>query len=267
MNELHRAWAKQEHAAHFDSRSRFPGFVLVNTYERFNEVRLLNETMRRHSEPCHLLEVGCATGEFYRYLSLRHPNVTYTGCDISKPALERARQKYPAEGRFLETDVDLKSLNNANPDIVFCRDVAHHQPDPLALIRKLYAMAKSLTVMRIRTRDVGPTVYDPALSCQLSYGEWVPYIVLNSKELLGRIKEFSPRPSRIVLVKHYMVLGGQHARHLPKECYFNETLTAESALLIEKRGEGGECEVVEEASAEHFRLGLLNSVLVRLASR
>lgn len=266
MSSLHDAWAQQEHAVHFDALSRLPGFILRQAYERFNEVRLLNQALDDHEGPCSLLEVGCATGEFYRYLRLRHPHVTYVGCDISRPALECARQKYPADGRFIETDTDLKSVSHIKPDVLFCRDVAHHQSDPAAFIRKLYDMSQNLLVMRVRTRDVGETVRDPAVSCQLNYGMWAPYIVVNSTELLKVIEGFQPRPKLIRLVKHYMILGGQHARYLPKECYFKETGTAESALLIEKGDGGGVAQVMSEAMPEQLRLGFLSRALTRLCS-
>lgn len=261
MSNLYDAWGQQEHAIHFDALSRVPGFVLSQAYERFNEVQLLKEALARRPDPCRLLEVGCATGELYRYLRLRHPTIGYVGCDISRPALERARQKYQANGRFIETDVDLRTVSNVKPDILFCRDVVHHQPDPLAFIRKLYDMTQSLLVLRIRTRDVGETVWDPAQSCQLNYDAWAPYIVMNSHALLKAIEEFSPRPKLVRLAKHYMILGGQHARYLPKECYIKETGTAESALLIEKGNGSGSCTITNEAMSENLQFGLVARVL------
>lgn len=265
MSELHRAWASKEHATHFDALRRVPSFVLRQAYERFNEIQLLNALLAQRSGRIRLLEVGCATGELYRYLRSRHPQVSYVGCDISKPALDQAMQKYPGEGRFIQTDVDLHAVSSVKPDIVFCRDVAHHQADPVAFIRKLYAMTASVLVMRIRTRDQGATVYDIASSCQLTYGAWAPYIIVNSAELLDAVRQFEPRPSRVRLVKHHMVLGGQHARFLPKECYLQETGTAESALVIEKCRGIESCAVREEVSAENFQLPIMARVITWLA--
>ena len=121
--------------------------------------------------------------------------------------------------------------------------------------------------MRIRTREVGETVRDPALSCQLNYGVWAPYIVVNSQELLKELAQFIPQPSLVRLVKHHMVLGGQHARYLPKECYFPETGTAESALLIQKGGGAATCLVHEEAKPENLQLGLVARVIAWLSRR
>jgi len=63
-----------------------------------------------------------------------------------------------------------------------------------------------------------------------------------------------------------MILGGQHARYLPKECYFKETGTAESALLIEKGDGGGAVQVINEAMPEQLQLGILSRALTRLCS-
>jgi len=267
MTGSHKAWADQAHAVHFDALSGLPGFLLRRSYERFNEIQLLNEALDRRTGQTRLLEVGCATGEMYRYLKLRHPRLTYTGCDISRPALERACQKYPAEGLFIETDVCLKAVSHLNPDILFCRDVAHHQPDPVGFIRQLYDMTQNLLVMRVRTRDVGETVRNPTRSCQFHAGFWVPYIVFNSQELLKEIEQFLPRPRVVHLVKHYMVLGGQHERYLPKDCYYKETMTAESALIIEKGDGTGPCIFREEVMSENLQLSLVSRALSLLARR
>lgn len=267
MSELHQAWADREHAVHFDALSRVPGFVLRKAYERFNEIQMLNEMLDTRAGSVRFLEVGCATGELYRYLRSRYPRVSYVGCDISKPALERARQKYPGEGRFVETDVELRAVANIRPDIVFCRDVAHHQPDPVAFIRKLYDLTNWLLVMRIRTRDEGVTVRDVALSCQLNYGVWAPFIIVNSKEIIEDVQKFIPRPSRVQLTKHHMVLGGQYARFLPKECYFEHTGGAESALVIEKCQGAEFCAVSEETRPEKLQLPMVPRAMSWLARR
>ena len=88
----------EAHAVLFDSRRRLSNAALVRCYESFNDVQLLRSFLAG-SRKTRLLEVGCATGEFYRYLRVRYSGVCYYGIDISQSALERARQKYP-EGTF-----------------------------------------------------------------------------------------------------------------------------------------------------------------------
>lgn len=251
------AWVRTDHARLFDAWSRVPTFVLQDRFERCNEIQMLRQVLVSRNGACTLLEVGCATGEFYRYLMSRYPKISYAGCDISEVALERARHKFGSDKRFLLTDPNLEAVEQLEPEIVFCRDVILHQPRPFEFLRKLYSIARHALVLRVRTRDVGATELDPDKSCQLNYGVWAPYMVLNCRELIEQLRKMKPQPRRVHLAKHYMVLGGHHSRYLPKDCYLTETGTAESGLLIEKGGEPGRINVLEENRPERLRLGLL----------
>ncbi len=236
--EHHRAWSEQKHAEVFDHWRFIPRRTLRVLYECFNEIRLLNDILRRHPAAT-VLEIGCATGELYRYLRTRWPRVRYVGTDISEPALARAAAKYPA-ATFLRTSTDLLEVRDAGAEVVFCRDVVHHQPDPFAFLETLYGLAGRFLVLRLRTRDRGPTEQDPERSCQFMYGRWVPYIVLNCDEVVEASRTYAPPPAGLTFLKHYMVLGGQHMRFLPKDCYDPTTGTAETALLIAKGRAGGD---------------------------
>ena len=119
-------------------------------------------------------------------------------------------------------------------DIVFCRDVVLHQVDPGQFLSDLYEVTDKYLILRLRTREIGATVYDISQSCQYNYGQWVPYLVFNTSELIDLIKTFEPTPTAITIRRHPVVLGGSNSRFLPKELYYPETGTAETALIIEK---------------------------------
>ena len=217
MPSDYEAWNSPTHAEEFDNFRFVPTFVLKGIYERFNEVHLLREVAKDMPAGFSLLEVGCATGELYRYSSAQFRNaVTYTGCDISRPAIERARSKFPKGASFRLIDEELSAVREMKADIVFCRDVVHHQTDPFAFLRKLYGLCTRSMVLRIRTRDVGESVLDPELSCQYAYGTWVPFIVLNCDEVISELTQMEPRPARIKLIKDYVVLGGLMGDSSPK---------------------------------------------------
>jgi hypothetical protein len=260
------AWSDPAHVRHFDLWSRVPLFVLRDRYERFNEVQLLNSVVDGRKSPFLLLEVGCATGEFFRYFRSRHPLAEYVGCDISDVAVSRAREKFGTQGTFIQTEAGLDEVRHIKPDVLFCRDVLLHQPQPYAFLRILYSFEAHHLILRLRTRDIGQTESDPAKSCQLNYGQWAPYMVLNSKELIGIAGNLSPRPSEIVLRKHYMVLGGQHARFLPKDCYFPETRTAESALMITRERCDFSTVVREYESKENLKLRTISRIATRMCT-
>lgn len=232
-------WQHASHASHFDGRYALDGENLVRNYQSLNDVRLLNEHVDR-SRRLTLLEVGCATGEFYRYLQRRFPLVTYYGVDISEPAIERARAKYP-EAKFFVARPDkrlpevLRELGVPPAfELVYAKDVLHHQTRPFEFLADLLSVASETVILRCRTRDVGATELDPEKSCQHHYRGWMPYIVVNLPELMGVIADIAP-DAEVAVLRHHVVLGGQYGRFLPKECYLCETGTAETALGIFKK--------------------------------
>ncbi len=235
---MRQAWQQADHADLFDARARYGLRRLRRTYENFNEFRLFLEH-KREIKGRDFVEIGCATGELYRYLRRYHSEFRYRGFDISEPAIERARQKYP-DGRFELCKPDLSNIIAANlhPAVIWARDVVHHQPDPFEYLSCLLSISNEVTILRIRTRDKGMTVLDPEQSCQWHYNHWVPYIVLNIDETVDAVCKAIP-VSRIRVVKRYVQLGGWHNRYLPKECYYPDTGTAETAVYIARAQDGG----------------------------
>ena len=229
-------WQSQAHSVHFDSRAGLDSRNLVRNYECLNDIRILSERILP-SQPLNLLEVGCATGEFCRYLRIRYPHIAYCGFDISQAAIDRARQKYP-QGRFFVSNPDrplAESLKQWGvhplPELVYSKDVVHHQTQPFEFLAELLHCATDAVILRLRTRDVGPTELDPEKSCQYHYHGWTPYIVMNVDEVLSCIQREVPQ-GEIVLYRHYTVLGGRVNRFLPKDCYLPETKTAETAIGV-----------------------------------
>jgi hypothetical protein len=230
-SNLRKAWQESVHADFFDARARFTLRTLRRAYENFNEFRLFLEH-KRDIRGRMFVEIGCATGELYRYLSGYHPEFNYYGFDISEPGIERAVEKYP-DGRFAVCKPDLSDLIAAElkPAVVWARDVVLHQPDPFDYLSRLLPISNEVTILRLRTRDRGATVHDPELSCQLHYKSWVPYIVLNVEEAIETITRAIP-VQKMIIMKSYVQLGGWHNRYLPKDCYYPETGTAETAIYI-----------------------------------
>ena len=104
-------------------------------------------------------------------------------------------------------------------------------------MKKLLSLGGELTVLRIRTRDQGESVVDSETSYQQIYNQRVPYIVLNTDEVLTFICDTVPVRT-IELVKNYQPLAGKNGRVLPKECYDPATGTAETAVCITRFKEG-----------------------------
>ena len=188
-------------------------------------------------------DVGCAAGGFYRFFREYAPHMEYRGFDLSPVAIKTAESQFK-EAYFRLFDGNLKTNPDIRSDIVFCRDVVHHQPQPFDFLSDLYDLSDKYLLLRIRTRETGPTIVDPELSCQYTYGKWVPFIVLNTTELLGFCQSLSPKPHSIIMRQHKTILGGQTGRFLPKDLYYEETGSAQTAMLIQKGNPGDDLDLL-----------------------
>jgi SAM-dependent methyltransferase len=264
-------WQDSEHARHLDARSTLPSRSLIRNYESFSDVLLLNERLEALRNPT-VLEVGCATGEFYRYLRLKTPRASYAGLDISRPAVSRARKKYP-QGQFFVSDPaqslpEVLKAHRLNPQwqVVYSKDVMHHQTDPFGFLAQLLGICSGSLILRTRTRDKGPTLLDPEQSCQYHYQGWMPFIVLNLDELIGQIQRHAPG-SEIRMVRNRTILGGKENRFLPKDCYLPETGTAETSVgVFRDSSHGNRVRVIDRAETP-ARHSLRDRVALRLRRR
>ncbi|MDA8098464.1 MAG: class I SAM-dependent methyltransferase [Nitrospiraceae bacterium] len=66
-----------------------------------------------------ILDYGCGTGDFYRFLKRRGITVKYTGVDINPNFIELAKQKYP-ECTFRVMDISEDELEGYYDYIVIC---------------------------------------------------------------------------------------------------------------------------------------------------
>lgn len=257
---LFECWQKTDHAEMFNARLFYPTFCLDRVYENFNEFRLMKQHLAGQGA-FSLLDIGCATGEISRYLRSFYPQMDYTGCDISKAAVETARKKYPG-AKYLITGPQLDEVRNLKPDYVFSRDVILHQTDPFGFLKNVCSIAQKGVFLRLRTRDRGKTVLDTDHSCQLNYGLWAPYIVMNCDEIAGFLSGLKMCP-RAHFLKHHMILGGLHSRFLPKDCYLEETGTAETAMFIEIKPGAGKTSVTTEQRKEGYEIPLYGKLIKR----
>lgn len=254
-------WQTAEHAATYDARIFYPTVYLKGVYQNFNEFILLDKYLPK-DEPFKLLEIGCATGEIYRYLRHAYPKMEYIGCDISKSAIEKGKKKYP-NANFMITDPELKEAKDVNPDYIFERDVVVHQTDPFAFLKQICLSAKKGVFFRLRTRDEGSTVLDMEKSCQMYHGLWAPFMMLNCDEVVSFLEDLNVC-SKIVILKNYTILGGHHGRYLPKDCHLAETGTAESGVYIEIGRGSKRPEIIIERRDEKEKIPFVCKTLKRV---
>lgn len=93
-----------------------------------------------------VLDIGCGTGDLYRYLN----DVDYLGVDQSGDMLNRARTRNPS-AKF--TQQNLYELNMPIFDTVVCLDMLHHQPDLEPAFSTLLEHAKKCLIVTLWIND------------------------------------------------------------------------------------------------------------------
>lgn len=93
-----------------------------------------------------VLELGCGSGIFTRALLAALPDATITATDLDEALLSHARQHLAAEvqsGRvtFARADVANLPYPARSFDLVACRCLLMHQPDPLLVVAEMFRMA------------------------------------------------------------------------------------------------------------------------------
>jgi len=76
----------------------------IKRFDIFSEIGDLNN--------CSILDIGCGTGAFYKYLNSKYDDIYYTGTDINENMVKIAKETF-SEATFLCTDI----LNNAENKI------------------------------------------------------------------------------------------------------------------------------------------------------
>ena len=231
-HNFYAAWNKEEHKKVYDIWNTMSKSYFKFLFGCFYENKYLINHLKKNPN-LSLLDVGCASGQLLRYLKLKKVLVDYFGVDISESCIQKA-QEIHEKNCFKKITIQnlAKQFDGKNYNIVYSRDTVPHQLEPFKFIKSLIDVAKDTLILRLRTRDLGSTIYDPEYSCQLVSGEeWVPYIVLNYDELIEFFKNLSII-KKVIANKSYTILGGQNFRFLDKNLYLKKTGTAETTMII-----------------------------------
>ncbi len=118
---------------HFDRLAAEQGEVWWGCKTHAGQMRfrrraeMILQSVAEHPDP-HLLDVGCGTGTFTRFLLERRPNLRLTACDIAPKAIELARHRYAAfpRARFEVADIYQLVYPAATFDAVVGNGVLHH---------------------------------------------------------------------------------------------------------------------------------------------
>ena len=138
-----------------------------------------------------ILDVGCATGHFYRSLKLRiNKNFYYTGIDPYKIFLKKAdiAWKNDKKANFILGNIYDLPVKKKSYEISFCSNVFIHLNDVIKPLKELIRVTKKLIVIRT-------VVYDVSYKIQLVYNNkwWNDTNVkpINEFDKNGKARAFS----------------------------------------------------------------------------
>jgi SAM-dependent methyltransferase len=225
-DEIYAHWDSEDHVVTFDMPTHMDHWTWIWHWNQFNYTKLARLVLPSVAS---ITEVGCATGEYIRFLRKIGYRGDYIGYDVSCPAINRAQKKLPSE-RFLAVDPEFSNYDVA--DLVIAIDVGLHQPDPFQFHQRLFSRAKRFLLLKERTTDTCPTSKDWKGSCAWGSSAWVPWMVLNTQDVLRFWKKLGAK--QVVLARSYHPLAGLGLRHLPKYLYPDSARTAATSILVSK---------------------------------
>lgn len=92
-----------------------------------------------------VVEVGCGQGARLGFVKKMRPNVACSGLDISKTAIDGAKQNYPT---FVFEVLDIEQDSSKKKyDLVLCMDVLEHIKDDKRALRNIRKMAKKYLIV------------------------------------------------------------------------------------------------------------------------
>jgi hypothetical protein len=207
-------------------------FFFNKKFGSYHSSKVTKELLKEN-QSYDLLEIGIGAGNFYRYLKINKITNNYTGGDISENYVNLSKKIHSYDGFFV-TDAKFDKDLKKNYDVVYCRNVAHHQTDPYFFLKNLINKFTKKLIVELRTRDYGNTNLDVNSSHQLVDGVKVPYIFLNYEELKNFFFSIEKLDkAKITINRNYHIFGGKIGRSLEKEFFNKETKASDTTIIIE----------------------------------
>jgi len=151
------------------------------------EKKLLTKLIRQFKEANSLLEVGCGTGHFTRWLEQTF-GLECEGLDFSKPMLNEAKKRW-RQGAFLQCEGEQLSIRDKGVDLVVYITSFEYMPDPVKAIKEAARVARKGIVFGLMNKQAPETLRKRLQSKTQKdsfYSGAVFYSVTDIKEILQK---------------------------------------------------------------------------------
>jgi ubiquinone/menaquinone biosynthesis C-methylase UbiE len=116
--------------------------IALERFQRVSAMILPNSTV---------LDVGCGTGDFVRYLEEHRPDCEISACDFSTAAIQHAASKSPNISFAVVDILNLSEYYSNKFDFVICFETIEHITEPQKLIDEMTSITKQNGIMIITT--------------------------------------------------------------------------------------------------------------------
>jgi len=94
-----------------------------NTKDSFKLLIKILKTKLKKQKKYNLLDVGCANGELIYNLEKNFQNIEFTGLDVRKDLIEKAKRHVGVNVKFLNLDISKKQKLKKKYDLIICAGV------------------------------------------------------------------------------------------------------------------------------------------------
>jgi SAM-dependent methyltransferase len=143
-----------------------------------------------------VLDVGCATGGFYRIMRAFHPEIQYVGVDISPDLVAQAKRDYPEAEFHVSDGVHLDFLDRTF-DLVHSSGVLHLNSAYRQMVQAMWARAGRYLLCDFRLTWGKSLQGTLTLEGAQAQDAPLPYNVLNVSELMVFLDHLEPSPISI----------------------------------------------------------------------
>jgi SAM-dependent methyltransferase len=193
-----------------------------------------------------ILDVGCASGDFYSVLKKKYKNIDYHGIDLDDKCIQFAKKKFGNNASFDKLDIFSKKLKSKY-DVVMIWNLFYMIPDWKKFLIRSSELSKKYIIFDNKIRLTGPTIIDLDLSYQYYHksNKRNYYIVHNIHELIAflQIHELNlnkicingyklpgPTSAKLPLDKKEIYVGGLILQKYDRDSKINRYgVTSESA--------------------------------------